>query len=101
MNHNSIINDAVEYFISDKGTMQCPEDEIEVDSSIQSIDGLRKNFTLIQKIMNMQGPQGQPISGAATMFPSPHTLAAPLHTGVAKQASANPILLNKPSLDVA
>lgn len=56
MNHNSIINDVVEYFISDKGTMQCPEDEIEVDPSITSVDGLRKNFTLIQKIMNNQGP---------------------------------------------
>ena len=56
MNHNSIINDAIEYFISDKGTMQCPEDEIEVDPSIKSCDSLRKNFTLIQKIMNMQGP---------------------------------------------
>lgn len=101
MNHNSIINDAVEYFISDKGTMQCPEDEIELDPSIQSIDGLRKNFTLIQKIMNMQGPQSQPMSSSGAQFSSPHNLAAPLHPGITKQFSASSAMINKPSIEMA
>ena len=39
--------DPVSYFISDKGTLQCPEDEVELDPSIANVQSLRKNFTLI------------------------------------------------------
>ena len=39
--------DPVSYFISDKGTLQCPEDEVELDPSITSDQSLRKNFNLI------------------------------------------------------
>ena len=46
--------DPVSYFISDKGKLQCPEDEIELDLNVKSVQGLRKDFNLIQKIMGQR-----------------------------------------------
>ena len=54
--------DPVSYFISDKGKLQCPEDEIELDASIRSVQSLRKNFNLVQKIM---GQRQMPAAKAA------------------------------------
>lgn len=55
--------DPVSYFISDRGTLQCPEDEIELDPGITSVQNLRKNFTLVQKIMNQRQGSGSAVYG--------------------------------------